>query len=275
MVGCAPKQEEKTEAPATPATTTETAKWADGKYFAATDTFDEKTGWKETLTIEVKDGKIATVDWNGVSINAGEDKKNASKNGKYPMVEKGGAKAPWHEQAASLEKFLIEKQDVAAIVVKDDGKSDTVAGVSITVSEFAKLAEKALSGQPTQPGPYKDGAYHAELPEFDAKTGWKDMVDLTVMNGNIMAVNWNGLNKAGGDDKKNASKNGKYPMVEKGGAKAPWHEQAASAEKFLIDKQDIGAITVNSDGKTDVVSGVTMTVSEFAKLVTEALASAK
>ena len=264
--GCAPQ---KSEAPVP------TAKWVDGKYFAAADSFDEKSGWKSIITLEVKENKIVAVDWNGVSKKGGDLKKVASMNGKYPMVEKGGAKAPWHEQALAMETFLIEKQDPAAVTLKDDGKTDVVASVSITVSDFAVLSDKALKAGPTTVGPYKDGPYHSELAAFNEKTGWKDMVDITVANGNIMAVNWNGVHKDGGDDKKTSSVNGKYPMVEKGGAKAPWHEQAAAAENFLLEKQDVAAITLKDDGKTDAIASVSITVSEFAQLVTEALSAAK
>lgn len=274
LIGCSAKKEE--AAPATteaPAATTE-AKWADGKYFAAADTFDEKSGWKSTVTLEVKDGKIVSADWNGVSNRMGIDKKTASQTGKYPMVENGGAKAPWHEQAASVEKFLIEKQDPKAITVNAEGKTDAVASVTISVGDFATLADKALTAGVAQPGPYKDGNYHAEAKEFDAKTGWKATVDITVMNGNIMAVNWNGVNKDG-LDKKTASKEGQYPMVEKGGAKAPWHEQAAATENFVLEKQAIDAITVGGEGKTDAIASVTMAVGEFTQLATEALSTAK
>lgn len=275
LIGCSAKKEE--VAPATteaPATTTEAAKWADGKYFAAGDSFDEKTGWKSTVALEVKDGKIVSADWNGVSNKLGIDKKTASQTGKYPMVEVGGAKAPWHEQAAEMEKFLIEKQDPKAVTVNAEGKTDAVASVTISVGDFATLADKALTAGVTQPGPYKDGLYHAEAKEFDEKTGWKGTVDIAVMNGNIMAVNWNGINKEG-LDKKTASVDGKYPMVEKGGAKAPWHEQAAATENFFLEKQSIEAITVNSEGKTDAIASVTMGVDEFTQLAIEALSTAK
>ena len=36
----------------------------DGTYTAEEADFDEKSGWKDNVTIEVKDGKIAKVDWN-------------------------------------------------------------------------------------------------------------------------------------------------------------------------------------------------------------------
>ncbi|SHG91473.1 FAD:protein FMN transferase [Tepidibacter thalassicus] len=131
-----------------------TAKYEDGIYFAQEDNFNEKTGFKDTVKIEVKDGKIISVDWNGISKNGGEDRKTLSKNGKYPMVEKAGAKAPWHEQAEKVEAFLLKTQDPTAIKYKDyQGHTDAISGVSIRVSEFFKLAKKALDNGPIKSNP--------------------------------------------------------------------------------------------------------------------------
>ena len=61
------------------------------------------------------------------------------------MVAKGNAIAEWHEQAEKVEEFLVEKQDVSAIDVKDDGKTDTIAGVTMNVDGFVDLVKDALS----------------------------------------------------------------------------------------------------------------------------------
>ena len=67
-------------------------------------TRDTLKDWKYNVTIEVKKGKITSADWNGVNLNGGKDKDAVSADGGYPMVEKGGAQAPWHEQAELAEK---------------------------------------------------------------------------------------------------------------------------------------------------------------------------
>ncbi|WP_432663775.1 hypothetical protein R9X47_24680 [Wukongibacter baidiensis] len=255
----------------------EEAKYEDGVYFAKEDGFSENSGWKDVVTIEVKDGKIATVQWNGAHKNGGVDKVTASEEGKYPMVEKGGAKAPWHEQAEKVEAYLIDTQDTNAIEYKDnEGHTDVISGATMKVKGFFGLAEKALADGPVDKGQYKDGAYHAEESEFNAETGWKATVDLTVINGNIVAANWNGIHKDGGSDKKTLSVEGKYPMVEKAGAKAPWHEQAAVVEAYLLENQDPTTIEYKDDkGHTDAISGVSIAVSPLFKLAEEALAEAK
>lgn len=132
----------------------------------------------------------------------------------------------------------------------------------------------APSAEPS--GAYKDGTYRAEVKDFDPNNGWKDSVEITVSGGKITAVTWNGTHKDGGDDKATASKAGKYPMVEQGGAKAPWHEQAALAEAYLIQTQDPTAVNyTDEDGHTDAISGATIKVKEFFTLAAEALATAK
>ncbi|TVX89573.1 FMN-binding protein [Paenibacillus agilis] len=149
LVGCGAKEEAKDTAPKTettaPAATTEQqAAYKDGSYRAEGKEFDAKSGWKGTVEVTVKDGKIATVNWDAVHKDGGDTKKVQSQDGRYDMV-KGGGSSHWHEQAASMEKALIEKQDPAAIVLKEDGKTDAVTGVSIHVSEFVQLAQEALA----------------------------------------------------------------------------------------------------------------------------------
>lgn len=121
---------------------------------------------------------------------------------------------------------------------------------------------------------YKDGTYTAEETDFDPENGWKGSIEITVKDGKIVTVIWNGTHKDGGDDKKTASINGKYPMVEQGGAKMPWHEQAALMEKWLVDNQDPALLAINETGHTDAVTGATMKIKGFIDLATKALVQA-
>ncbi|TCZ76350.1 FMN-binding protein [Paenibacillus albiflavus] len=278
LAACGSKANDEASTPApttTPAASSDVAQGtlADGNYFAQEDKFED-SGWKYMVEIEVKDGKIANVNWTGANKDGGMDKKALDKAGKYGMKEKAKAQAEWYEQAEKVEKFLIEKQDVKAITFDDKGKTDAISGVSISVNAFAKLADQALAAGPVAKGPYKDGTYHAEQKAFDEKSGWKSTADVTIVNGQIVAANWNAVHKDGGDDKKKQSIDGKYGM-KAGGASAEWHEQAALVEAELLAKQDPAKIAVKEDGKTDAISGVSIHVSDFMTLVQEALASAK
>jgi major membrane immunogen (membrane-anchored lipoprotein) len=118
----------------------------------------------------------------------------------------------------------------------------------------------------------KDGVYFAQEESF-SKTGWKDQVVVTVAGGKISKVAWNGIsNIAGAVDKKAYAAAGKYGM--KKAAKAgEWDQQAAAAEAWLVKTQDVGFAKFGADGKTDAISGATMTTKGFLDLVNKALAS--
>ncbi len=251
--------------------------FADGVYFAQEAGFSERTGWKYMVTIEVENGEIVAADWNGANRDGGTDKKERSRSGAYGMVENGGAMAPWFEQAMATEAYLLETQDPTAITYTNDaGNTDAFSGATIHVREFFDLAEKALSGSPGGFGMWKDGQYHAEEADFNERTGWKYMVDITVVGGRIVAANWNGMNVEGGTDKKTRSMDGEYGMVANGGAMAPWFEQAMAAEAYLLETQDPTAITYSDDeGRTDAFSGATIHVIEFFTLAEEALEGAR
>ncbi len=249
--------------------------YKDGIYFAQEDKFNDHSGWKYMVTLEVKNGNIVYADWNGAHKDGGTNKKQRSMDGEYGMLENGGAQAPWYEQAHEAEFHLIETQDPTAITYKDDeGHTDDLAGVSIHVIEFFDLAKKALDNGPTGRGQYKDGNYVAEMSEFS--NGWKSTVNLTVVNGYIVAADWDGISENGEKTKDEASASGEYGMVENGGAQASWVEQAAKAEAYLLETQDPTAITYKDEaGHTDDIAGVSIYVGEFFDLAKQALEAAK
>ncbi|HEY4392316.1 MAG TPA: FMN-binding protein [Paenibacillus sp.] len=248
----------------------EAGTYKDGVYFAKGEV-DEKSGWQSIMTLTVSGGKITDVQWNAISENSPVDKITSSKEGTYGM-KAGGASSEWHEQADALDKFLIEKQDPAAITLNDEGKTDAVSGVSIHVGDFVNLAKAALDAGPVEAGPYKDGTYHAEGDAF-GKTGWKDTVDIVVAAGKIVKADFNGVNEAG-ESKKQAVKDGKYD-IKAAGAQAGWDEEAAKAEQYLVENQDSSALKFNEEGKTDAISGVSISVQSFYDLANKALEQAK
>lgn len=246
----------------------------DGIYFAQEDSFSERTGWKYMVTLWVEDGQITDVEWNGANSKAGTDKITRSKSGEYGMVENGGAIAPWWEQAEAAEEYLMEVQDPRQMDLDDDGYTDAVSGVTIHINELQELAIKALDqGKVDGLGPYEDGAYSATADE-PASSGWQDKVDLTVVSGYIVAAYWNPFDEDG-RDKYEVSKEGEYGMVENGGAQAPWWEQADAVEAKLLETQDPTAVSWDSDGNTDAISGVSIHVDGFFELAAEALEDAQ
>lgn len=279
-VGCTKEKPKATVQAPAPATTPVAApapapvqkSYVDGDiYFAADDEYAD-SGWKETVTLVVSGDKIVDVDWNGVNIAGGVDKKTYDRAGKYNMVKFGQAQAEWSVQAERAEQYLLETQDPKGVTYKDaEGATDDIAGVSIHVKEFFSLVEKALAQGPVGRGPYADGAYYASADTFD-DAGWKEFVSFTVLNGRIAGINWSGVNQAG-DDKKAYDKAGNYNMVKFGQAQAEWYEQAKRAEDHLVETQDVKAIKIDNEGYTDDIAGVSIHVSGMYSLVEKALAA--
>ena len=117
-----------------------TALWKNGSYRADSEGYSQ--GYRAFVEITVTDGRIAAVNWDAAKENADTTKKAESRAGEYVMTETGPL---WHEQAKTMEDALIALQNPARLVYNaDTGKTDAYAGVSIDVSDFVKLAARAL-----------------------------------------------------------------------------------------------------------------------------------
>jgi major membrane immunogen (membrane-anchored lipoprotein) len=246
----------------------------DGIYFAQAPVF-EKQGWKGQVVLEVKSGKITRVNWNGISNFPGaNDKKSFAAAGKYGM-KKVAKQGEWDKQAAATEAWLLKTQDVGFNKFDKDGKTDAISGASMHVSDFFTLVNTALAGAPVPKGMYsKDGWYFFEQPEFDAKTGWKDSVLVTVVNGTVVDVLWNGTNKdAAKKSKLVEAVEGRYGMA-KIAKKGEWNVQAAVVQDAIVKAQDPAAIAVKADGTSDAISGATIHVTAV-PLALEALKAAR
>ena len=153
------------------------------------------------------------------------------------------------------------------------------AGVLVLILVMALLAFTACSSTTPEPTPepttgYVDGTYTAEATDFDAQ-GWKDSATVTITGGKISAVVLNGMNKDSAiGDKLSAVAAGKYDMVA-AGAIAPWDQQAKAIQDYIVSTQDTTSITFDDAGKSDAISGATISYGHFFDLVNEALTQAK
>ncbi len=231
----------------------------------------ESDNWQDVVTVTVEGGVIADIVWTGVNAE-GKDKIEESKAGNYNM----GGELEWYEQAEALEAEVIQNQNTSTIVVKEDGKTDAVAGVSISVDGFVDLVNEAIdqasgseeaSSEEAAEGALTDGEYTAKAEEGD---NWQDMVTVTVEGGVISSVVWNGVN-AEGKDKIEESKAGNYNM----GGELEWYEQAEAVSAEVVQNQGTSSIVVKEDGKTDAVAGVSISVDGFVELANEAIDQAK
>ncbi|AGA68758.1 major membrane immunogen, membrane-anchored lipoprotein [Desulfitobacterium dichloroeliminans LMG P-21439] len=118
--------------------------YKDGIYYAADEAFVK--GWKYMTSIVVKNGTIVGADWNGLPEDATKPNKDIqSTEGEYKLAP--GNQGEWVAQAQKAEAHLLKTQDATKIAYKDaEGHTDDIAGVSIHVSEFFNLAQKALEG---------------------------------------------------------------------------------------------------------------------------------
>lgn len=229
----------------------------DGVYFAQDEAYGQ-TGWKEQVVVKVVGGKIAEAIWNGVSNLGGADKLTVSAAGSYGMEKASKIKARWDEQAKAVVADLV-KNGTGAVKANKDGYADGITGASMHVGPFNALVAKALASAPVPKGPFKkDGWFYAAQADFDAKTGWKDTTLVTVVNGTIVNVVWNGLNK----DPKAKSKlvtalAGGYGMA-KVAKQGEWNIQAAKVEEAIVKVGDPAKIPLKADGTTDAITGATL-----------------
>lgn len=114
-------------------------KLADGTYEAKTETPDSN-GFTDQVTMTVEDGKITQVNWEAVGED-GSKKSVLSENGEYVMTEDGPT---WKEQAEALAEAVVENQSLSFLAPDETGKTDSVAGVSISVTGFIDLTQKCM-----------------------------------------------------------------------------------------------------------------------------------
>lgn len=113
-----------------------------------------------------------------------------------------------------------------------------------------------------------DGTYVAEADE--PSNGFLDVVTLVVDNGKITSLEYDAINEDG-EGKNYLSSIGEYTMTE---SNPNWGEQASLLAKHVIENQSTKELTMDDEGKTDAVSGVSIDISAFVNLTDDALQKA-
>lgn len=113
----------------------------------------------------------------------------------------------------------------------------------------------------------KDGVYRAEGEEFG---GNRSQVTMVIENGEIMELLWDSFDSEG-NGKRALSLQGKYTMTEDG---LLWADQADALQNYVIEHQGLNGLTTNEEGKTDVISGVSINIASFKELVKDCLTQA-
>jgi len=243
------------------------AKPADGWYFAEEADF-ASSGWKDMVVLQVKGGKIVSVNWNGINNKGLADKDTVAAAGGYGMVKASKLGKEWHEQAAAVEQYLVSTQNTAFSTFDAAGKTDAITGASMTVKTFYDLVKKALAAGPVAKGTYaKDGWFYAKAQAPD-KSGFFATALVTIVNGRIVSVNLNAVHQSGGDSKFVRALKGAYKM---NAAQGEWNIQIARVEAAIIQKQGFSSFAIKSDGKTDAITGVSVMIGEYGPLFETAL----
>ncbi len=116
-------------------------------------TTDKTDNWDYYVVVDVKDGKIVDVDWDGKNETATTMTKDEySEAGLYGMEKVSALGKTWHEQAEFIEAALLEFQTTDVFKLAEDGKHlvsingvDSTASASIKVDEFIKYADEAIA----------------------------------------------------------------------------------------------------------------------------------
>ena len=114
----------------------------------------------------------------------------------------------------------------------------------------------------------QDGVYRVEAEEF--ADGFLYILTIKVENGAITSLVFDAMNEDG-EYKSYLSSVGEYTMTEDG---LTWKEQADALANYVLENQSIEGLTVDENGKTDAISGVSIGVDEFLVLVENALVKA-
>ena len=158
-----------------------------------------------------------------------------------------------------------------SILAGCDSKDDS-AKESDTKNEQIQSVEVPDTEIKTENLKLKDGTYHAKG-SADEK-GWIPTTDVVIEAGIITAVTFDDID-ASGAFKSQAVANGEYDMTING-AQASWTDEiAAFAEAIINGNIDVYTLTLDDSGKTDAVSGCTITVTPYVELVKSALEQAK
>jgi major membrane immunogen (membrane-anchored lipoprotein) len=211
----------------------------DGLYFAQESEYAKESGWKDQVVVTVKGGKIADVYWNGVSNTGAADKRTAVAAGGYDMVKYRQGQGRVGRPGQGRRGRDRQGPGNFQVRAQADGTTDAISGASIHVAGLFELVNKALAAPAVPKGIYaKSGWFFKEQADFDKQTTWKDSVLVTVVNGTVVDVIWNGVSS----DKTKKSKlvedlAGKYGM-EKAAKKGAWNVQAKAVQDAIVKVQD-------------------------------------
>ena len=168
--------------------------------------------------------------------------------------------------AKIAEPEFLEQFVGAAAPVFLPGMSLSLGGTDTSQQEETSECMEQAAGISYKPVALTDGTYEAKASAPDSN-GFTEQLSLTVENGAVTAVVWDAIAEDG-SKKSILSENGEYTMTEDG---PTWKEQSEALAQALIENQSLDFLTTDDQGKTDAVSGVSISVNSFITLASDCL----
>ncbi len=241
---------------------------ADGEYFAINSEYYD--GWMDFLSFSVENGIITAAKWDSLPQSGYELKSTLAANGEYSM-KGAGAQHEWNEQVQLFADALVGTPGLSVLNIDDEGKTDAISGVTISVDGVYSLYKQAIEAGPQPRSELNDGLYCTEADEY--VDGYKEYIAMYVSGGRIVWLNWNAISEDGSESKKSLGDS--YGMKAESGIGAEWYEQAQAFENYVIQNQGVDGLSTDDDGTTDAISGCTMVVSDAAEMTAEVIGMAK
>lgn len=146
------------------------------------------------------------------------------------------------------------------------------SGIRLPIALTADLPDENSPAKEYPPiSGLHDGTFKSELKEADEQ-GYKDFVIIIVQGGRITEVTWDAVQSDGGNNRAKASVDGEYVLQDNS---VIWAEQAYAMQNELVQVQDPAKIAIKSDGTTEVVPNVSVTVNAFIKLANQCVEESK
>ena len=115
FVACGKKEDGKDMISNGSDTANKPVEYKDGEYEAADRKYDDQ-GYRATVKIVIKDGKLYSVDCDADSKTGGT-KKDHSESGQYNM-KAGGAQYDWHQEIAFFERYVVDNGENIIVYIE-------------------------------------------------------------------------------------------------------------------------------------------------------------
>lgn len=124
----------------------ENSNYKEGTYFGA---YEDNYGGSKSMATAVvyvdQNGMIKSVFLDTVYSKDSVLTTKKTLGDDYNMKPASEAKKEWYEQVNLIETKVIENQDISFIKLNEDGKTDTIAGVTMKVNALYEALNNALT----------------------------------------------------------------------------------------------------------------------------------